>query len=82
MTEILCNTGAYVGSVISIPIILGVIYWVTKTRVDNKTCDRTHSAVDIEHANLRTYIRDTEERAENRHKELVGLIKNGGKPQK
>jgi len=75
---ILCNTGAYVGGAISIPLILGLVYWVTKTRVDVKTCDRTHKAVDIEHANLRTYIHDTEERAENRHKELVRLIKANG----
>ena len=78
--EILCQAGNYIG-VISIPVILGIVYWVTRTRIDVKTCDRTHKAVDIEHANLRTYIRDTEVRAEKRHEELVGLIKNGGKPQ-
>lgn len=76
--EILCNASAYVTGAISVPVILGVVCWVTRTRVDVKTCDRTHQADNIEHTNLRSYIKDAEERAEKRHSELVNLIKNGG----
>ncbi len=69
---------ADISTYISIPIILGIIYWITKTRVDVKTCDRTHEAVELEHKNLRDYIKDTEDRQEKRHDELVELIKNNG----
>jgi fatty-acid desaturase len=48
----------------------GLIYWVAHTRVDHKTCDRTHEAVERQHQNIREYIHDTEERSEQRHKEL------------
>ncbi len=68
----------YVAPAIPIAVVLGVVYWITKTRVDVKTCDRTHKAVDKEHVNLRQYIRDTEDRAEKRHKEVCNLIKNNG----
>lgn len=64
--------------IILISIILGIVYWTTKTRVDVKTCDRTHKAIEIEHKNLRDYIKDTEGRQEKRHDELVRLIKNNG----
>jgi hypothetical protein len=76
--EILSQASDYVAPAISIPIILGIVYWVSKTRVDIKTCDRTHEAVNKEHMNLRAYIKDAETRAEDRHKELVELIKNNG----
>lgn len=75
---ILGDTTTYI---ISIPIILGVVYWTTKTRVDTKTCDRTHAAIEIEHKNLRDYIKDTEDRQEKRHDEIVKLIKNNGHEQ-
>ncbi len=68
----------YVAPAIPIAVILGAVYWITKTRVDVKTCDRTHEAVEIEHKNLREYIKDTEERQEKRHGELVSLIKTNG----
>jgi len=68
----------YAAPAIPIAVVLGAVYWITKTRVDNKTCDRTHKAVDIEHTNLRAYIKDTEDRQEKRHDELVSLIKNNG----
>ena len=76
--EILSQASSYVAPAIPVAIMLGVVYWLTRTRVDTKTCDRTHEAVNQEHTNLRQYIKDTEDRAENRHKELVGLIKNNG----
>ncbi len=64
---------------------IGIIYWVSRTRVDTKLCDRTHQTNETDHKNLRGYIKDTEERAEQRHKELRDdmkevkiLIRNGG----
>lgn len=78
MAEMLSQASNYIVPALSVPIILGIVYWVTRTRVDTKTCDRTHEAVNQEHKNLRQYISDTEKRAENRHKELVNLIKNNG----
>lgn len=75
---ILANTTTYI---ISVPVILGIIYWITRTKVDNKTCDRTHEAVELEHKNLREYIKDTEDRQEKRHDELIKLIKNNGRGQ-
>ena len=79
--EILSQASSYVAPAIPVAIMLGVVYWVSRTRVDVKTCDRTHEAVNQEHKNLRQYISDTEKRAEGRHKELVDLIKRNGNQQ-
>lgn len=78
--EILSQAGNYVGPVINVGVVIGLVCWLSRSKVDNKACDRTHNAVNTEHQNIRKYISDAEQRAENRHSELVKLIKNNGKP--
>ena len=50
--------------------ILGVVYWVSNTRVPNKQCDIVRKNNKETHDALTSYIAATEKRAEERHSEL------------
>lgn len=68
-------------------ILVGVIIWTSKTRVGNNLCSIVRETNERDHKQLRLYIKDSEQRAENRHTELKNdlnevknLIKNNGNP--
>jgi preprotein translocase subunit SecA len=50
--------------------IIGVIYWVSHSKVNNKTFDVERQNNQTEHSNIRKWIEDAEKRSEQRHKEL------------
>ena len=65
--------------------VIGVIYWVSRTKVAHKTFDVERDNNKTEHANIRDWIKDAEERAKERHTELKAdlgevkeLIRNNG----
>ena len=65
---------------------IGAYVWISKTKVDSKLCEVVQKNNAQEFENLRNYIHQTEQRAEQRHKELKGdltevktLIKNNHK---
>lgn len=75
---IIAQTIDFLAPAINVGVVLGIIWWINRSKVDGKTCDRTHSLLNTELKNIRDYIGDTEKRAEGRHKELKELIKNNG----
>ena len=65
--------------------IITVIFWLGRTKVNHKLCDTVQDHNKTEHANIRKWIEDAEERAKERHTELKAdlgevkdLIKNNG----
>ena len=65
--------------------VIGVIYWASRTKVNNKTFDVERENNQTDHENIRKWIVDAEKRSEERHRELKAdlkevkeLIRNNG----
>lgn len=65
--------------------VIGVIYWASRTKVNNKTFDVERGHNQTDHENIRKWIEDAEERAKENHDELTrkldkieDLIRNNG----
>lgn len=66
-------------------VVIGVICWSLRSKVNNKTFDVEREHNQTEHQNIRTWIEDAEKRSEERHRELKAdlkevkeLIRNNG----